>query len=231
LKTVVIIPARFASTRFPGKPLADLNGKPMVMHAYDALSPYYDTYIATDHIDIALTAFERGANVIYKSEYFSDGTQRIAGSLDLLSYEPDYVINVQGDEPLVSHLDVEVLERKIQEDGVKIATLATRVSADTKNIVRVVTDGDQCIEFSRCNCMKEKTDFRHLGMYAFEYDTLVEIGKLQNAENQIPRSLEQVKWMDNGYKIHFSEVDVESVGVDSPEDLEYVRQILNKNAS
>lgn len=234
MKIVAVIPARYGSTRFPGKPLADLNGKPMVMHVFDAINPYFETYIATDSVKIALTTFELNARVLLVDEECENGTARVAKSLELLDTKPDIVINVQGDEPLVSALDVLSLAGKVLQDHVQIATLVTKVPADGKNIVRVITDGDECVEFSRCDCVKDQTEYRHLGMYAFEYDTLMELVKLQPSEKErfkLGNKLEQDRWLDHGYKIHFEEVETDSIGVDTPTDLEYVKQIIIKNAN
>ena len=222
MKIVAIIPARYDSTRFPGTPLAKIDGKEMVFHVYDNVSSVVETHIATDSAQIFFGAVGSGRNAIQTSPDCNNGTERVFDALQHLSEKPDVVINIQGDEPMVKPSDIQALIKLISRPQVQIGTLATRTEAPGNNIVYVeVTSDGRCVEFDRCECMKEKTAFRHLGMYIFKYKTLEKI-----AGYNVKSTLEQVGWQNRGHEIYFEEVETKSIGVDTPDDLEYVEQLI-----
>ncbi|MDX9697641.1 MAG: 3-deoxy-manno-octulosonate cytidylyltransferase [Bacteroidales bacterium] len=244
---VGIIPARYASTRFPGKPLADIKGKTMIQCVYEQASKALDhVYVATDDKRIADEVNRFGGKVVITSDKHQSGTDRLAEAIDIIhkshSEKFDVVINIQGDEPLIKPQQIKEIQTCFDNPLTKIATLVKKIenNEDIFDINKpkvVINKKMQAIYFSRSpipflrNSNKEewhvKQDFyKHIGMYAYKVKTLQELTELEQSPLEIAESLEQLRWIENGYSIYVAITKFESLGVDTPEDLE---KILKKH--
>jgi len=243
MKAVVIIPARYASTRFPGKPLAPLGGKPILQRVWESLYRKVtdaDCFIATDDeriADVAESSF--GANVVMTSASCQSGTDRCGEVVSLLAEdghtEYDIVVNVQGDEPFIRPRDVENLLACFDDPEVQIATLCRRIDSEedllSPNCVKVVCDASghalyfsrQAIPFFRdvpqTEWLERGLHYKHIGMYAFRNKTLLEVCKLPQSRLERAEKLEQLRWLEAGYRIAVAETDYDGVGIDTPADL------------
>ncbi len=234
MKTIIIIPARYSSTRFPGKPLADIGGKPMIQRVYEqALKSGVAAKIvvATDDERIFSAAVKFGAEVVITSETHKSGTDRCAEVVKKQSEKFDVVVNLQGDEPFIQPEQLHKLVSCFEDANCRIATLAKKMNnssdIENHNVVKVAKDENgYAINFSRNanNFIKKNNLFRHIGLYAFRADTLNEITLLEPSARELAESLEQLRWMDNGYKIKVAETELESIAVDTPQDLERAKQ-------
>ena len=236
-KILGVIPARLQSSRFPGKVLAEISSKPMVQHVYERASQaryLTSTIIATDDERVYEAAREFGAHVRMTRSDHPSGTDRVA---EVASAEnAEIVVNIQGDEPLIDPdaIDAAILPL-VHDPDVIMSTLKKKIEdpreVQDPNVVKVVTDraGD-AIYFSRCpipyqrdrNAGGAPPYFKHIGLYVYKRDFLMEypalpVGPLEQAER-----LEQLRALENGYRIRVVETEYESVGVDTPEDLERV---------
>ncbi|MFC2114380.1 3-deoxy-manno-octulosonate cytidylyltransferase [Bacteroidota bacterium] len=245
MKIIVIIPARFASTRFPGKPLALIGDKSMIRRVYERvrLSGIRDVYIATDDIRISDHVKEFNASVIMTSSSHTTGTERCAEAYQLIGQEYDVVINVQGDEPFIDPSQINLLAKAFEDDGVQIATLREKIEnaedIENPNTIKVVGNHlNNAMFFSRSSIpfvrgkekadwMKTTTFYKHLGIYAFRSSVLQEIVKLQSIQIEAAESLEQLRWLYHGYTIKLLECKFSGISIDSPEDLEKANDILN----
>ncbi|MBN8702028.1 MAG: 3-deoxy-manno-octulosonate cytidylyltransferase [Bacteroidetes bacterium] len=241
-----IIPARYASTRFPGKPLIDIAGKSMIQRVYEQClkSNLLSTvYVATDDIRIAEHITQFGGNVVMTSEQHTCGTERCFETLTQLGEkEYDVVINIQGDEPFINPEQIDMLCSCFDSERVEIATLAKKLnnSSDLFNptIPKVVLNNvHNAIYFSRQaipylrgieenEWINNHIYFKHIGIYGYRSDILKEIvslpaGKLEKAE-----SLEQLRWLENGYKIKVAITNFESISIDTPADLERALKMI-----
>ncbi len=236
-----IIPARFASSRFPGKALAPLAGKPMLQHVWERAqkSRYLDDLlVATDDERIASAVRQFGARARITSAAHPTGTDRLA---EIASSEPaSLYVNIQGDEPLI---DPEAIDAAILsvhgDESVAMGTLKKQIADPTDivntNVVKVVTNLlNDAIYFSRCPIPYERDGrstvplyFKHIGLYVYRHDFLTHypdltVGPLEQAER-----LEQLRALENGYRIRVVNTEYESLGVDTPEDLERVNQLFS----
>ncbi len=238
MKVIGIIPARYASTRFPGKPLVDLKGKPMIQRVYEGASACKsldEVIVATDDQRIydAVKAF--GGNVEMTSETHPSGTDR-CGEV-AAKYEADVIVNVQGDEPLVNPGQIDTLCSAFEDASVSIATLGhTQVSPDDLhdvNRVKVVCDTNgNALYFSRSaipsterssEAIRENFPFmRHIGLYAYRKETLQELVQLEPCPLEQMEALEQLRWMYYGYEIRVIPTNIETPNIDTPEDLKKV---------
>lgn len=241
MKTLAIIPARYASTRFPGKPLATLGNKPMIQWVCERVSAMPElatAIVATDDQRIfdAVKAF--GGRVMMTSSNHRSGTDRcgeVIAELQKQGEHYDVVINVQGDEPFVEPSQLRSLIAAFENPEVEIASLRKAMTdKDTlfsPNAVKVVTDKDgMALYFSRFTLpfqrgvdndqwLDRHTYFKHVGIYAFRSETLNRLVNLPQGELEKCESLEQLRWLENGYRIKMIETSVENVGIDTPEDL------------
>ncbi|RVU32519.1 3-deoxy-manno-octulosonate cytidylyltransferase [Neptunomonas marina] len=248
----VIIPARFASTRFPGKPLADINGQPMIQHVYNRAcqSEAERVIVATDDQRIADVADSFGAEVCMTREGHPSGTDRLQEVVAKLGYyADDIVVNVQGDEPLIPPRVINQVAHNLKaEPEASIATLSEPIEdIDTllnPNVVKVVADArGMALYFSRAPIpwprdafAQSKTEMpdgfnwqRHIGIYAYRVKMLNEFVRWQPAPIETTESLEQLRAMWNGQRIHVAVADeLPPPGVDTPEDLERLRALLKK---
>ncbi|TAH18776.1 MAG: 3-deoxy-manno-octulosonate cytidylyltransferase [Cytophagales bacterium] len=244
MKILGIIPARYASSRFPAKMLADIKGKPMIQHVYEraSMAKCIDKLVvATDDTRIAKVVQAFGGEAIITKETHQSGTDRCFEALSLTNQHFDYVINIQGDEPFIIPEQIALLASKL--DGqTEIATLIIRALDNEKlfNIgeVKVVLDKDdngiyfsrQVIPFLRNIPQEEWLNhhqfYRHVGMYAYRADILAQITELLPSSLEKAESLEQLRWIENGFKIKTAITEHDSYCVDTPEDLEALLRTL-----
>lgn len=247
MNVLILIPARYASTRFPGKPLAEIGGKPVIEHVYDkARAVTQEVFVATDDTRIFNRVEQFGGRAIMTSDKHKSGTDRCFEAYQRVvaatgkSY--DVVVNIQGDEPFIAPEQVRTLVACFEEPQVQIATLAKpfEENADVfdPNKVKVVCSARQmALYFSRsaipfCRGIGQEkwlatTPFyKHIGMYAYRPEVLREITALPQGVLEKAESLEQLRWLENGYTIAIRLTDHESVGIDTPEDLERAKMLL-----
>ncbi len=239
-KFIVIIPVRYASTRFPGKPLAVLGGKPVIQRVYEKAAKIVDdVYVATDDQRIfdAVTAF--GGKAIMTRADHKSGTDRIKEAADKICKEEgkefDVVINIQGDEPFVDSSQIETLCRQFDDSTTQIATLGKKFTSieavANPNSPKIIIDNRGfALYFSRSiipfvrgidinNWINQYPFLKHLGIYAYRKEVLNEITSLPQSSLEIAESLEQLRWLQNGYRIRVGLTDIETVGIDTPDDL------------
>ena len=230
-----IIPARYASSRFPGKPLAQIAGKPMVQWVYERVrsSEVSGLAVATDDERIAQCVRGFGGQVVMTSPDHASGTDRCGeAALSMQPADKDVVINIQGDEPLISPREIHLLASAFEDRSVQIATLVNPFQDDTllhnPNVVKVVkAKNGNVLYFSRLpvpylresGATPPKNYYRHIGVYAYRYGVLKDIVKLPTSELENSEKLEQLRWLENGYTIRALECDYQGIGVDTPEDL------------
>ncbi len=238
MTSVVVIPARYGSSRFPGKPLADICGEPMIWHVYRRAlraEKAQDVIVATDDERIFAEVISRGGKCVMTPPDIRSGTDRVRHVASGKNW--DVVINLQGDEPLIDPQIIDGLIELFEQDGtVQIATAAVLSSSFedflSPNVVKVVAgEKGSALYFSRAPIPYSRDDnfrsfLRHIGIYAFRGAVLEETGRLRESLLEDTESLEQLRWMDYGYHIRVIPVDYEPVAVDTPVDLEEVRKIL-----
>lgn len=245
MKSVGIIPARYASSRFEGKALADILGKPMVQHVYEracASKILSQVIVATDDQRIYDTVKGFGGNVQMTGEC-ATGTDRISVVAEKLTC--DVVVNIQGDEPLLEPEQIDMmLQPFIEKPSVQVCTLKERIYTmedfHNRNVVKVVTnlEGD-ALYFSRGSIPSTPANkqqifdesalvYRHIGLYAFRREQLLAFTSWERTPYEIAEGLEQLRFLEHGVPIHVVETDIPLIGVDVPADLERVRQILEK---
>lgn len=239
MKILAVIPARYNSSRFPGKPLADINGKTMVQRVYEQVKQagsLAEVVVATDDDRIAQTVKEFGGKFVMTSPDHPSGTDRCAEVLDTLADDFDAVINIQGDEPFIHPEQIEQLAAILKKHNTEIASLV-RKAHHTSDLfdsskVKAVFDSDKkALFFSRSpipyNRQAEQKDwlqsadyYLHVGIYGYTADVLREITRLPMSHLEKAESLEQLRWLQNGYTIHLDITPYENFGVDTPADLE-----------
>lgn len=242
MKKIAIIPARYASTRFPGKPLVDIKGKPMVQHVYDTAvaSGIFDKVIvATDDARIVNAVEAFGGNVALTSEDHQSGTDRCGEVVQNLNEEFDIVINIQGDEPFIHVEQLQQLVSLFENPNTQIATLKKKLSSiddvHNPNVVKVVAAEDKrALYFSRnpipftrgiekSEWLDHHNYYKHLGIYGYRSEILLEVIQLKPSTLEVCESLEQLRWLQNSYSIFIDETQHESIGIDTPEDLEKIK--------
>ena len=243
MKYIAIIPARYASTRFPGKPLAVLGGKTVILRVYEQVSRVLpEVYVATDdeRIFTAVEAFG-GRAVMTRSDHKS-GTDRIQEAVEKTATDADVIINVQGDEPFIQPSQVETLMHLFDDASTQIGTLGKPFenleAVMNPNSPKIVTDvRGFALYFSRSvipfiRGVDESEWFghypflKHLGVYAYRRNVLAEVTRLPQSSLEKAESLEQLRWLQNGYRIRVGLTDVETVGIDTPEDLKRAETFL-----
>jgi 3-deoxy-manno-octulosonate cytidylyltransferase (CMP-KDO synthetase) len=238
MKFIAIIPARYASTRFPGKPLADIKDKPMVQHVYEkALDSglFQKVVVATDDSRIQKAVLSFGGEVVMTHKHHQSGTDRCGEVLENLSNDFDVVINIQGDEPFIHKSQLEELVNLFKSTPAQIGTLKKELFSKedlfNPNVVKVVSALDKrALYFSRnpipfvrgyeeISWLKKQKFYKHLGLYGYRWDILKELVQLKPSALELSENLEQLRWVENGYQIFVSETTYESIGIDTPEDL------------
>lgn len=239
MKIIGIIPARFGSSRFPGKPLVDIWGKPMILRVVEraeASKSLSEVIVATDDVRIAEVVLKAGKRVVITSEEHPSGTDRCLEVVEKLGVSVDAVINIQGDEPFVKPEQIDHLALMISETQTQIATLAIKIEDPNwlgdPNKVKVVFDKNgkalyfsrQAIPFVKNMDQRDwlnKLDyFKHVGLYAYKTDVLNEICELKTSSFEQAESLEQLRWLQSGYSIFVGVTRWETPAIDSPSDLE-----------
>jgi len=246
IRFVGIIPARFASTRFPGKPLVEIGGKTMIQRVYEQVSKALTVvYVATDDKRIFDAVIAFGGKAIMTSDQHKSGTDRCYEAFSKLEEHFDVVINIQGDEPFIQPEQIITLQACFNETKTEIATLAKVFTQndgfDALNNPNspklVINKRNEALYFSRSIIPfkrgAETSDWislysylKHIGIYAYRADVLRELTFLEQSPLEIAESLEQLRWLENGYCIKVGFTDVESIGIDTPEDLEKVKELL-----
>ena len=240
MKIICVIPARFASTRLPGKPLADIAGKPMIVRVYErvlqATKPS-EVIVAVDDERVYNAVLNGGGKAVMTAKNHPTGTDRLA-EVALKCKDADVIINVQGDEPLIDPQVIDNLaEAFIADENLQMATVKTPMQEDEKNEpgnVKVITDkNDYALYFSRSLIPypRENTGvivYKHIGIYGYRRDFLLQYAKMEPTPLEQTESLEQLRALENGYKIKVITTDKHFVGVDTKEDLIKVNEIYRK---
>ena len=246
MKFIGVIPARYASTRFPGKPLAMLGGKSVIQRVYEQVSSVLDSaYVATDDERIRQAVEAFGGKAVMTSPDHKSGTDRIEEAVQKIGGSFDVVINIQGDEPFIQRSQLEEIIRCFDDDETQIATLGKPfdkaqgfAAVENPNSPKIVVDNrGYALYFSRsvipfirgketAEWMDHYPFLKHLGIYAYRTEVLHEITRLSQSSLELAESLEQLRWLQNGYRIKVGLTDVETVGIDTPEDLERAEAFL-----
>ena len=243
MKFIGIIPARYASTRFPGKPLALLGGKPVIQHVYEKVAAVLEAaYVATDDERIYDVVKSFGGQVVMTRTDHKSGTDRIEEAIEKIGGEWDVVVNVKGDEPFVAKSQLDTICDCFDDPTTQIATLGkpfeSMEAVQNPNSPKIVVDNmGFAMYFSRSVIPyvrgKEKSSWlphypflKHLGIYAYRKDVLRQVTQLPQSSLEIAESLEQLRWLQNGFKIKVGTTDVETVGIDTPQDLERAEEFL-----
>lgn len=238
MSVIGIIPARFASTRFPGKPLTVINGKTMIRRVYEQASAsklLQKVIVATDDDRISNEVKSFGGEVVMTSDQHRSGTDRCAEAVSLVAGKWDVVINIQGDEPFIQPEQIDLLASLFNDSEVEIGTLVKKLSdasdLDNPNTMKVVLDAkNNGMYFSRSaipfvrgeeksNWLNKHFFYKHIGIYGYRTDILKKLTLLEPGKLEIAESLEQLRWLENGFKIRTAFTTLETISIDSPEDL------------
>jgi 3-deoxy-manno-octulosonate cytidylyltransferase (CMP-KDO synthetase) len=247
MRTIGVIPARYASTRFPGKPLTNIGGKTMIQRVYEQVSAaktLSKVVVATDDIRIFNHVKSFGGAVTMTSETHPSGTDRCAEVLSMPAYRGfDTVVNIQGDEPFIQPFQIEMLvSALVFHKNLPIVTLAKKI--DTleailnENVVKVLFDVHfKALYFSRHpipfvrglpveQWLNKTAFYKHIGLYAFRSDALQQVAQLKPSRLEMAESLEQLRWLENDFKIGVALTDMETIGIDTPEDVAKIQHFL-----
>lgn len=244
MKFIAVIPARYASTRFPGKPLAVLGGKTVIQRVYEqAVSVLPEAYVATDDERIFQAVKAFGGRAVMTRADHKSGTDRIEEAVEKIATGADVIINIQGDEPFIQPSQIETLMQLFDDPATQIGTLGKRFETidamRNPNSPKIVTDRRGfALYFSRSvipyirgieadEWLTHYPFLKHLGIYAYHREVLAEITRLPQSALEKAESLEQLRWLENGYRIRVGITDVETVGIDTPEDLARAEAFLN----
>ena len=245
MNIVGIIPSRYASTRFPGKPLVNIAGKSMIQRVYEQArkaKSLADVYVATDDARIEQHVLSFGGNVVMTSESHQSGTDRCFEAINNIKGIADVVINIQGDEPFIHPEQIDLVASCFNSPVVEIATLVMKMKSSidlfNPNIPKVlINNNKEAIYFSRQaiphirgidqnEWMNHFTFYKHVGIYAYTIKALKEITSLKQSSLELAEALEQLRWIENGYKIKVEITEFESVAIDAPEDLNKLIEFL-----
>lgn len=245
MKFIGIIPARYASTRFPGKPLAILAGKTVIQRVYEQVSSTLDeAYVATDDERIFNHVIAFGGKVVMTSTEHKSGTDRIEEAVNKLHLDCDVVLNIQGDEPFIQPSQMKALCNCFLDNQTQIATLGkafeSQEALENPNSPKIIVNNQgYAMYFSRsvvpyirneepANWVTNFPYLKHLGVYAYRLEVLKEITQLPQSSLELAESLEQLRWLQNGYRIKVALTDIETVGIDTPNDLMKAEQFLKQ---
>lgn len=240
-----IIPARYASTRFPGKPLVDIGGKSMIQRVYEQskkAKTLFDVVVATDDERIAQHVKAFGGNVIMTKGSHQSGTDRCFEAIQKFFPQGDVVINIQGDEPFIHPEQIDLLASCFNTDKVEIATLVKKIGNNEDlfnvNIPKVILNAySEAICFSRQTLphirAKQQQDWlthfdflKHIGIYGYRTSVLAKLTALKQSTLELAEGLEQLRWIENGFKIKVKITDLESIAIDTPDDLKKLVNFL-----
>jgi 3-deoxy-manno-octulosonate cytidylyltransferase (CMP-KDO synthetase) len=238
MSALVVIPARYSSTRFPGKPLADIGGLSMIERVYRQAQKARlvdAVMVATDDQRIFEAVLSFGGQVVMTSTEHQSGTDRILQAVNLMRSNEDIIVNVQGDEPFIQPEQIDSLLGLFEDPEVGIGTLLFPIDdeqtlQDPNKVKAVRASDNRALYFSRSAVpharSPETQHYLHLGMYAYRNEVLQEIGQLPVSPLEKAESLEQLRWLEHGYSIHTALTDHRSIGIDTPEDLERAIKLL-----
>lgn len=249
MKYLALIPARYASTRFPGKPLAMLGGKLVVQRVYEqAMTAFDDVCVCTDDERILDAVHSFGGQAVMTYSTLRSGTDRCWQACERLNTDADVIVNIQGDEPFVRKSQLEGVKQCFLDENTQIATLVKPFSPSDSlealfnpNSPKVVVDKEMhALYFSRSvipylrgveqDCwLASHTFYKHIGLYAYRREVLRDISQLPPGVLEKAESLEQLRWLENGYTIKVALTDVETVGIDTPADLQRAAEYLERN--
>jgi 3-deoxy-manno-octulosonate cytidylyltransferase (CMP-KDO synthetase) len=249
LRYIGIIPARYASSRFPGKPLAMIGGKMMIERVWNQVSKVLDkVLVATDDQRIVDAVKGFGGNVVMTSVNHRSGTDRCREAYEKAGDGEDVIINIQGDEPFIQEQQLQAIMSCFDDPTTQIATLVRPFDENRPiqelidpNTPKVVLDKNHnALYFSRSVIpyvrKAEETDwpkrtayYTHVGMYAYRAKVLAEITNLEQSQLELAESLEQLRWLENGYKIKAGITDCATIGIDTPADIENAEKLLSQN--
>ncbi|MBR3428250.1 MAG: 3-deoxy-manno-octulosonate cytidylyltransferase [Bacteroidales bacterium] len=247
MRVVGIIPARYASTRFPGKPLALIQGKTMIRRVCEQAwkAKLDDVVVATDDVRIADEVMSFGGKYVLTDPNHRSGTDRCREAMDLLAVPCDAVVNIQGDEPFIDPRQIDQMADLICKEGVQLASLAKRIEDEEElfspNTVKVVMDGNgQALYFSRNpipfmrnvekkDWLKQGLFYKHIGIYAYRAETLRKVALLEPSPLELAESLEQLRWLENGMAIRMGITTSENVSIDLPSDLKKAELFADNN--
>ncbi len=242
-KSIIIIPSRLAATRLPNKPLIKINNKSLIMHVYEKAikSEIGEVYVATCDKEIANEVENNGGNIIMTDTKHNNGTERVFEASQKLGLNDlDYIINVQGDEPMINPSDISNLHKISRKNNLNFSTLAHKITnrddLKNKNIVKVVTKNTisdnstaEAISFSRV--LKRKIDeniYQHVGLYLYNFSILKKFINLRKSKNEMDEKLEQLRAIDNNMKINVLLANHFSNGIDTKKDLDEFIKLFNK---
>ncbi len=248
MKFIGLIPARYASTRFPGKPLAMLGGKTVIQRVYEQVSRALDqVYVCTDDERIRQAVEAFGGKVVMTSTEHRSGTDRCYEAYTKVGEDYDVVINIQGDEPFIRRSQLNSLKSCFNHESTDIATLVKPFTSndglkalENPNSPKVVIGSHmQALYFSRSvipylrgvdpqEWLKVHTFYKHIGLYGYRASVLREITSLPQGMLEQAESLEQLRWLENGYNIRVGVTDIETIGIDTPDDLAKAEAYLNE---
>ena len=246
VKVLAIIPARYASTRLPGKPLASIAGRPMVQHVVERVrqaARVARVVVATDDERVKKAVEEFGGEAVLTRRDHRSGTDRVAEIAAHL--EADIYVDIQGDEPLVDPATIDaIVDEMVDDDTIQIATPCTAITQANDvmdpNIVKVVRDFDgNCLYFSRApipwvrdnKAAAAPHHWKHVGLYGFRREALLEYPTLPPGELEAVEQLEQLRWLENGFHIRAVETDYDAISVDVPADIQRVEKILQERSA
>jgi 3-deoxy-manno-octulosonate cytidylyltransferase (CMP-KDO synthetase) len=240
-----VIPARFASTRFPGKPLVMIGGKTMIQRVYEQClkaKSLTKVVVATDDDRIFQEVKNFGGEAVMTSTHHQSGTDRCLDALQQMNLAYDAVVNIQGDEPFIDPDQINQLVHLLQTSQAHIATLAFKITKteelENPNVVKLVkTNNDRAIYFSRypipfirsvqrSPLIKNHNFYKHIGIYAYRADVLQQIACLQPSSLELAESLEQLRWIENGFSIGVGITERENIGIDTPDDLKKIQNFF-----
>jgi 3-deoxy-manno-octulosonate cytidylyltransferase (CMP-KDO synthetase) len=238
MNSIGIIPARYASTRFPGKPLVQINGKSMIQRVYEQASQarLAHVLVATDDERILAEVQNFGGNVVLTGTHHQSGTDRCYEAYTIFNKPADCIINIQGDEPFIQPTQINLVIDLFSSPATQLGTLVKKISNQTEllnpNTPKVILDNQQqAIYFSRHpipyvrgaepeHWLTHRTFYKHIGIYGYRTDILAQITQLPPSDLELSESLEQLRWLQNSYRIKTALTTQENIGIDTPEDLE-----------
>ncbi len=233
MKIIGIIPSRYGSTRFPGKPLANILGKSMIQRVYEQCkkcSALTDIIVATDDSRIYNHVLDFGGRVMMTSKEHKTGTERCNEIAEQLKEPFDIIVNIQGDEPFIEPSQINEIIKLFENSKTEIATLAKKIEnieiIDDVNTPKAMLDKyGNALNFYR-KPLKRSTNFnhyKHIGIYAYRKNILKRICQLQESENEKRERLEQLRWLDNNYNIKVGVTNFEAFSIDTPDDLQKIK--------
>ena len=247
MKYIAVIPARYASTRFPGKPLAMLGGKTVIQRVYEqAVSVLSEAYVATDDERIFQAVESFGGCAVMTRTDHKSGTDRIEEAVEKIATDADVIINIQGDEPFIHPSQIETLMHLFDDPETQIGTLGkyfeTMEAVENPNSPKIITDrrgfalyfSRSIIPYIRGIEQKEWLGhypfLKHLGIYAYHREVLAAVTRLPQSPLEKAESLEQLRWLEYGYRIRVGITEMETVGIDTPDDLTRAEEFLKQQA-